>query len=388
MKNVLFYLNALHIFSDGYSAAFLLLLPFITRDIHLSLTQAGLLGSSIVFITTFLAMPSGTLAVKFGGMRILTVAVLVYALAYILLSFASSFIILVPIFFLAAVGLGACHPIGFALVARLTEKKKRGRVVGTFTALGDTGKIAFTSCATFLIALVGWRNTSVLYGTTALLFFIFLIFTHLKNRSIHEKLTKPENLPFKKLLSNRKFMFASCAGLLDILSSYPLFVFLPFLLLQKGVPPVFLGSFVGVYFIGNLIGKVALGRLTDVYGHVKVFFIAELLTGLFIILLTFSANKFIIIILSLLLGTLTKGTAPVTQTMVTESVEHHENFEKSISFYSMEANIIATFGVILLGYVSDHFGISIAFILTACFALLAIIPAIGFHFEKGSLLKG
>lgn len=382
MKLSLLYLNLLHASSDGFSSSLILLLPFITTDLKLTLTEVGFLGSTFTLLTILLALPAGSLSVRFGGMRVLTATILAYALGYILMGFTKSFAVLFPVFLLSAAGYALFNPIGYGLIARFSKKETRGKVIGVFSAFGDIGKLILTVGLTLMVAIFGWRNTSFLYGTLAFLFFLFLVASHFKNKSIHEKQEKPEHLAITTLLRNKRYLFACSSGVLDYMSSYPLFIFLPFVLLQKGAPALFLGSFFGIYFIGNLLGKTFLGRMTDKYGHVKTFISAELCTATAILLLVFTSNIVVILILTLALGMLGKGTTPVTQTMVTEAVEHHKNFEKSIAFYSLLGNIAAMIGSILLGTLSDHFGVTSAFTLTACIALLAILPAIGLSLVK------
>lgn len=382
MKHGILTLNTLHILNDGYYASLILLLPFLTHDFQLDLFQAGFLGSIPGLLAIVVALPASPLSIKFGGVKILLTAALAYAFSYLFLSATVSFMTVLPIFILAGAAFGSFHPVAFALVARLVDPKKRGQEIGKFTALGDTGKVAISALVTFLAALIGWRSTSLLYGLSAGILILCVSFFLFKSRSPHQKLEKPKHLPLSVLLKNKRFLLASSAGFLDFLSSYPLFIFLPFLLLSKGVSPSILGSLVGAYLIGNLFGKAALGRLTDIFGHAKIFIIAEFFTAVFILLLTFSNGIIPIIIISIILGTLTKGTVPVTQTMVTDAVEHHGNFEKSIGFYSFVSNIAAAISTIFLGYVSDHFGIQNAFVLNSLFAFSAIIPAALFLITK------
>lgn len=382
MNLSIFYLNLLHAGSDGFSSALVLLLPFIKHDLNLSLTQVGFLGSSFSVLTIILALPAGSLSVRFGGMRVLTSAVLAYGLGYILLGFSGSFVSVLPLFLLCSAGFALFNPIGYGLIARFSKKETRGKVIGTFSAFGDIGKLILASGITFIVAAIGWRNTSFLYGGIALLFFAFLLLSHYKNKSIHAKQEKPQHVSYITLLKNKRFVLGMASGVLDYMSSYPLFIFLPFVLLQKGVPPALLGPFLGGYFVGNLIGKPFLGRMTDRNGHVKTFICAELLTAAAIISLILSHNIIFVAFLTLALGILGKGTTPVTQTMVTDASEHHNNFEKSIALYSLIGNIAAAFGSIMLGYFSDHFGINNAYILTAVLALSAIIPAASYGLSK------
>lgn len=375
MKRTLLSLYILHVLNDGYFASIVLILPFLSKSLGFNLLQAGILGSLNGFIAILLAYPAGQFAVKWGGMRVLLYAAGLYSFAYLLLGMANSFYTAFLFFVIASVGFAVFHPIGFGLVAKFSDKKTRGSEIGKFTAIGDVGKMGVSAGLTFIIAIIGWRFTSFLYGAIAA--FFLLIFTILHNKNPHvDTSQKPKDLKLTVLLRNKRFLLATAAGTLDVFASFPLFIFLPFLLLEKGFPPSILGTLVGAYFIGNLLGKTILGRSIDKWGHIKIFVLAEVFMALFIVLLALSQSLLLILVFSVILGLLTKGTVPITQTMVTDAVEHHGNFEKSISMYSTIANIAVALSPILLGAISDRFGVTYAFIISAFFALAAIIPAL------------
>ncbi len=155
MNLTLFYLNLLHAGSDGFSSALVLLLPFIKQSLNLSLTQIGFLGSSFSLLTIILALPAGSLSVRFGGMRVVTAAVLAYGLGYILLGFSKTFPEVLPLFLLCSAGFALFNPIGYGLVARFSRKETRGKVIGAFSASGDIGKLILTVGLTFIVAAVG-----------------------------------------------------------------------------------------------------------------------------------------------------------------------------------------------------------------------------------------
>lgn len=375
MKSTLLFLNTLHIFNDGYFGSIIVMLPFITAALNLNLFQAGVLGSLTGIIGILLAYQAGKASVKYGGMKILLFAMGIYAVSFILLSTVINFYTTFFVFLLAALGFGVFHPIGFGLVSKFSEKGKRGSQIGTFTALGDVGKIGLTALLTFLVAFIGWRNTSAIYGILALCFLFMFAFIHKKNPHINV-LEKSKDLKISELLKNKRFLLSAASGTLDVFASFPLFIFLPFLLLEKGFSTEILGALVSVFFIGNLLGKTVLGRAIDKYGHIKVFVAAEILMAVFITLLALSSSLVFIILFSVILGILTKGTVPVIQTMVSDAVEHHGNFEKSISAYSTIANVSVASSPILLGIISNNLGVTQAFFVSAGFALVAIIPAL------------
>lgn len=175
---------------------------------------------------------------------------------------------------------------------------------------------------------------------------------------------------------NKRYVLAVSAGALDSFASASLFVFLPFLLLKRGVSSAFLGTFTAAFFIGNFFGKTVLGRFVDKFGNSKVFIASELLMAVFIFALANSTALYFIVACSVILGVFTKGTVPVQQTMITESVEHHGNFEKAFGLGAFVSSSAITAAPIILGYTSDKLGIVAAFNVMAVVALTAVIPAI------------
>jgi FSR family fosmidomycin resistance protein-like MFS transporter len=376
-------LYLLHAINDGYQASLLLFLPFIAHDLQLNLTQAGLLGTVVNSLSIVLAFPSGYIAAKFGGMRTLIIALFLYGLGFLGSGFSTGYLSLFPMFIIAGLGLGVFHPIGFALIARWTDKEDRGRVMGNFTAIGDIGKIGIAAFLTVIIVSIGWRFTSLIYAVLALGVAGVLYVTFLKQ---HESLRTKEKIgqyiPLAEILRHKPFIFAVLSSFFDSFASSSLFIFLPFLLLKRGVSPALLGTFSAAFFIGNFAGKTVLGRFVDKYGNSKIFIVSELLMALFIITLANSTNFIIIIVCSVILGIFTKGTVPVLQTMISESADHHGNFEKTFAIASLVASTASTIAPVLLGIVSDKLTIIAAFNVMAGAALLAVIPAACFGIIK------
>lgn len=382
MRKLFNSLYVLHIFNDGFHASLVLLLPFIEKDLGITLTQVGFLSSTLSIFQIFLALPAAYMAVRMGSMRLLLIAAFLYSIGYLLASMTSVYVLLVLAFLVAGVGFGVFHPVAFAFVARTAEKATRGRQMGNFTAIGDLGRIAISSILPFLVAWIGWRLSAGIYGFIALLLCIGL--SLIISRASHEKATLPaiKHFSFWDFFKDRRFMLATASNALDSFASGSLIVFLPFLLLQKGVSPVWLGGFTAMFFVGNFFGKALLGRFTDRYGNVFVFIASELLMALCIVIVTFTSSLALIIVVSIILGIFTKGTAPVVQTMISDAVEHHQNFEKAFGISQMISGIAGTMAPIVLGLVSDVFTIQYAFLVSALFALLAILPALGFKHAR------
>ncbi|MBS1230523.1 MAG: major facilitator superfamily 1 [Proteobacteria bacterium] len=363
-------LGVLHVLNDGFLASLPLLLPFMQRDLGLGFESIGLLSSILAFAGVVLALPSARMARRFGGPRVLGIALLLYSVAFILAGCASGLVSLSVSFALASIGFGLFHPIAFALVAHRSSAQEVGKKMGDFTAVGDLGRIGIAAAATFLVAALGWRETVIVYGVLPLLIFA-LFFRH---TPVHLDAAAQVGAKPHGLRCSENFIFAVIAGGLDALASSSIFIFIPFLLVHRGIPTALLGALSGAFFVGNMLGKVLVGRVVDRLGCFCVFVVSEVVMAALLFYLSSETSTGLIALLSVLLGAVTKGTVPVINTMVTNSVPDRALYEKAFGIVSFVGGVAAVVAPYVYGLVAERFGIVAVFHLCACFALLAIIP--------------
>jgi len=379
MKKILNPLLFLHFLNDGVRTTFIILLPFIAKDLFLSYTQVGFLGSSQGLLSVILAFPTGFIASKIGGFKLLTVALFIYSLGALGISVAPNILFLFPIFYLGAIGFGMFHIIGFSLVAKESEKGNIGRNMANFTSIGDVGRISISTLALFLTSIIGWHLTITVIGIIGCIIFILSRLYGLRNeKHVTEKaIIQESNREWLKnlyhIFKTKRLLLVSSVALLDTFASSQLFLFLPFLLLQRGVNAAILGIFTGGYFIGNFSGKTLLGRGVDKYGNKKVFIISELLMAFIIILIAVTNNLVFLFVLSFLLGVFTKGTSPVIQTLFSEEI-HKTHYEKVFAISESFIGVASVIAPIIMGVFADHFGILSVFYLSAFFAIFSIFP--------------
>lgn len=135
----------------------------------------------------------------------------------------------------------------------------------------------------------------------------------------------------------------------------------------------------GIYFAGSLAGKYLLGRAVDKLGNAKVFILAESLMAASLLILIFSSNLILILFISFLLGTFTKGTTPVIQTMMAK-ISHKGHYDKVYALSETFLGLAATITIIVMGVMADLLGIYSVFYGAAILAICAIIPI--FFFSK------
>lgn len=369
-------LPILHLFNDGYLAAMPLVLPFAAEEFSIPLSMVGLLGSLLSFSGIILALPAGVAAARFGAVRLLSFAVLCYSIGFLLLGTAGGIAAIFAAFILGSIAFGIFHPIAFSAVAKESSPSQLGRNMGIFAATGDIGRIAFAAAVTFIIGLTSWRFTSFLYGTAALFLFLFcFIYALRRNDGNKETASKSKKKLDYSILKKKAFGLSNAASFLDSFANASLFIFIPFLLTFRGIDAAFIGVFTSVFFVGNLLGKVIMGRLTDRVKEEYLFIGCECCIFIALIILALSSSALIISLLALILGFFTKGTVPIVSTMIAQSVGETE-YEAAYSVNSLSTSIANTIAPLFFGLLADILGVQAIFFSCGIAALLAAIPAI------------
>lgn len=369
-------LPILHLFNDGYLAVMPLVLPFAAEEFSIPLSIVGLLGSLLSFSGIILALPAGAAAARFGAVRLLSFAVLCYSIGFLLLGTAGGIAAIFAAFILGSIAFGIFHPIAFSAVAKESSSSQLGRNMGIFAATGDIGRIAFAAAVTFIIGLTSWRFTSFLYGIAALFLFLFcFIYALRRNDGNKETASKSKKKLDYSILKKKAFGLSNVASFLDSFANASLFIFIPFLLTFRGIDAAFIGVFTSVFFVGNLLGKVIMGRLTDRMKEEYLFIGCECCIFIALIILALSPSAVIISLLALILGFFTKGTVPIVSTMIAQSVGETE-YEAAYSVNSLSTSIANTLAPLFFGLLADILGVQAIFFACGIAALLASIPAI------------
>lgn len=372
-------LLVLHFLNDGVRTIFTTFLPFIAKDLSLTLSQVGFLGSSQPLIASILALPTGFFAHRLGGFHVLIYLLLIYSFGALGVFAAYDIWMLVFAFLLGAVGFGMFHTIGFSLIAKNSAHNKIGRNMGDFTSIGEIGRIALPPLAVFASTFIGWRITMVLVAGIGVSAFIYFRFFQRTKEDYSFASTKESPAIFFKtmleLLRIKVFRLVLLTGIIDSLASSAMYIYLPFLLLGKGITITEFGIVIAAYFFGSLVGKTLLGRSVDKLGNIKVFIGSEISMAVVLLLLLFISGFFPLLILSFLLGGFTKGTSPIVQSLFSH-VAHSSHYDRIYAVSELAIGLSAVATIIAMGFIAQDFGIQYVFYLSAFFALLAIAPVI------------
>lgn len=370
-------LGLLHIMNDGWLASLPLLLPFLRGELGLDYAGIGILTSLLGVAGIFLALPAAGLARRFGGFRVLAAAAVLYAASFLVVAAARSYGALALAFGLASLGFGAFHPIGFSLTASAGPSASLGKRMGGFTAVGDIGRIGVAALVTALMAWLSWRRVAAIYAVVPILVLAACLagglFRDANDAGTHGLPETGKNRRFR-LSVDRRLAPILASGFIDTLAGSSLFVFLPFLFTLRGASPGLLGSLSGAFFLGNMLGKVALGGTVDRFGGRRVFFVSEFVMAALLVALGRSESLAVLVPLSVLLGAVTKGTVPVINTLLAEAAGEGGGVEEAFALGSTLNGVAGVISPLLFGLVSERFGVDKVFPVSAVFAVLAVLP--------------
>ena len=289
-------------------------------------------------------------------------------------------------FVIAMMGYGVFHNAAFSYLTVRTERSMLGKVLGDFTAIGDIGRIPITAFAGFLAAwsfagIPGWRIVCALFGAVACCITLYLLWTWLRNGdaggSPCEDRKKPQSLlPPLSLLRDRHTASTVVANILDGFSGDQIFAFLPFLLFAKGMDPKVIGSFALAFTVGCFAGKMACGRLVGIFGSRKVFITSKLLMSVLLAVLVTAQGLPVIIVTSILLGIVTKGTVPVLQTLLVEPVTDPQAYDDLFAVNTFARGSTNILTPLLFGFIASAFSAEYIYVLMAIVSVFAVAPVL------------
>ena len=304
---------------------------------------------------------------------------------------------------LVMAGFAVFHNLSFSYITANTERARLGRVMSDFTAIGDVGRIPLVSFAAFAAAysvgsMPGWRAICLAYGALALGAGLWLYCTR---RSFAESSESGQAAPSATaattsstgapaaarparrnpfaafaILKNRAVLLAMLGSMLNAFSNDRIFTFLPLLLVAKGMDAKTIGSFALGFTLGSFAGKMACGRLIDIFGTRKIFIAAGLTLTLLLCALLSSNNLVLTLLLALAIGIVTKGTVPVIQTIITEPVQGAHNYEAIFTVNSFGRGITNILTPVLFGGLAARWSMDAVYLLMAAVATLSIVPVV------------
>ena len=247
----------------------------------LSRGQAGLIGTVTLLISSLGGWFSGTLADRFGRVRMLQITILWYSVFTCLCAFAQNFEQLFVLRALHGLGFGGEWAAGAVLMGEVIRDKYRGRGVGivqTGWAIGwGASALVYTGLYAFLPEEIAWRALFAIGLLPAI--FVFWIRRHIDEPEIFRDARRDRPAvglahlfsafrgPHMWTTVKVSLMVAGAQG-----GGYALGIWMPtYLRTVRGLSATSTGGFLLVQILGALCGFLLGSYLSDAIGRKQTF---------------------------------------------------------------------------------------------------------------------
>ena len=337
----------------------------------------GLLSTVFIVSQISISLFAGAIAHALGNRNVILMSIAASGTAWLILLLPATYYTLFPAYMFAGIASGLFEPIGNSLIAMGASAKNRGTAIGNFAACGDMGRIAMSAVAISLAGYFGMAATcGVLLATTLAAFALSLLVSQSRSTAAGVEPVVEARVRFDTLLTNQKFCYATIAGIADSFSSASLYIFIPVLLIAKGISLANTGWFTALLFAGYLMGRLWLGRLSDRHGKPAILIASEIaMTVLILLLIMVVSNGVMLFSLIFLLGICTRGSSPIIRAMVADSMDEKNSFHNAFSAYSFASRGSTALSRPIYGYLASYAGISAVFYVAATVSLLTLYPA-------------
>ena len=359
----LFSLSAFHFFDDGFTDSIYILLPFLAVELHLSLGEVGLLRGIAGAAVSLLQLPMALLGEKVGELTVIACGAFGLAAGFILLSSAASFVAAFLSLIVAKGTNAGQHSLVSSVVSRIFELSGRRAAMGTYNFSGDMGKVCIPFLLAVSINLWGWRQ-GLLFLSLMLLVAVPL-FWALSAKSNPPRPSHPAEARHKGdpalrkkswgIGNRRSFSALLTVGAIDNATRTALLTFLPFLLVQKGIPRDQVGFALTLLFAGGAAGKFLCGIMAERFGVIPMVVATEAITSAGILSLIWSPILSTWVVLPLV-GIVLNGTSSVLYATVAEIISSSARSRGYGLYYAVTLGTGAVAPVVY-GVVSDYLGV-------------------------------
>lgn len=356
-----------HALHDGFTDLLNVLYPLLQSQFGLSYGAIGALKTCYSGAMATGQIPSGLLAERFGGVRILALGTLMIAGGYALAGLSGSLYGVIAGLILAGIGASTQHPIGSSLVAAAYHGPRSRTALGTYNFTGDVGKVLLPALFALVAAALGWQQALVVMAALAVVG-AGIIIASLKPIVMHGKAE-----PSKAVAGQDRpwaYWLLFSIHIADDLVRTGFLIFLPFLFRNKGADLPTIGLGLSLLFAGGAAGKLVMGWVGQKLGVVPSVLLTEIATTL-LILAALPLPLDCALLLLPAVGLMLNGTSSVLYGTIPEFVSPERRTKAFAVFYT-GGSVAGATGPLLFGLLGDLIGLTTALVAVSCVALTTV----------------
>ncbi|MGO9137710.1 MAG: MFS transporter [Syntrophales bacterium] len=368
---ILLVLSLGHLVTDIYQSALPAILPFLKENLSLSYTMAGVILMAANFTSSLIQPLFGFLSDKQEKAFLLPLGCLCAGIGFSLLSFPSSYALILILVVVSGFGIASYHPEGYKTAHFFTgEKRVTGMAI--FSVGGNLGFALGPIIAIYIIKYMGFPSLPVIIVPSVI--FVAIIISYWREISITE-IKRDGAVGGDTTHGRREGAYISLSMVIAIVimrswTQMGLMSYIPFYYINhlRG-DPLYAGKLVFVLLLGGVIGTLGGAPLADRWGHKRYLMLSMFLSAL-ILPLIFVIDGYMLFVVLGLLGMALISTFSVTVVMAQQLLPKNLGVASGLMVgFAIGAGGIC---VTLLGVIADQFGVP------AALKSIMLLPLVGF----------
>lgn len=356
-----------HALHDGFTDLLNALYPLLQAQFGLSYAAIGALKAVYSGAMASGQIPSGLLARRFSGVRVLALGTGLIAVGYGLAGLTGSLYGVIAGLLIAGLGGSTQHPIGSSLVSAAYPGLRSRTALGTYNFTGDLGKMALPAVFALIAASLGWQQALIVIAAVAVVGAGVILGT-LQSAEMQAKAAETKPLPGQDRPWAYWLLFS--IHIADDLVRTGFLIFLPFLMRDKGADLPTIGLGLSLLFAGGAAGKLVMGWIGARLGVVPSVVLTEVATTLLILALLPLPLTFALALLPVV-GLVLNGTSSVLYGTIPEFVSPERRTHAFAVFYT-GGSVAGATGPFAFGLLGDAVGLATALTAVACVALTTV----------------
>ena len=359
------------------AATFYLLLPYLTEDVGLSYTEAGILVSTL-HISSFIANFGSGMVVDVLGRRVLVQAVALFFGAFALMLFGISAGLIVLILLVGVIGAtnNLWHPAAISFLSGLYTKN-RGYALSIHTLGASLGDSLAPLCVGGLLTVMAWQETAV-WGSIPVLVIAILILISLarmdkgSDGQVARRISSGEYFRgLGKMFTNKAAMGLCLMAGFRSMTQNGLLMFIPIYLANVlKVSPFMTGVGMFAMQVGGLFAGPIAGAWSDKIGRRPIVLGAATGTTIVVAFLAVAQSEYLFIAGVSMLGFVLFAIRPVIHSWMMDLTPSNMHGSATSALFGVQSGL--SFIVpIAGGWVADAYGVGAVFYMLAGTMLIA-----------------
>ncbi|NWF95522.1 MAG: MFS transporter [Candidatus Thorarchaeota archaeon] len=352
--------------------------PFYVLELGVGGAELGVLASSFALTRIAFSSPMGGLSDNMGRKPVLLMSLLGFAFANVAYAFAQDIFIMIAARALEGAVSAGFFPAANAFVSDMTTPENRGTAMGYLSMGNMVGFVVGPTVGGVLAQLLGIRLPFIVAAVASLgtLLSIYILVGEPEVKTSWREQTRGARASLRSVLSRhpKAYLALGVSTFADMFAIGILEVaFMLDAVKRFSLQPIDIGVFFGLIGVIVIVGSVAFGKTSDVYGRKLLIVLGTTLVTISMVLFIVSADIRGILIGGGVLATGMSMRGPSNQALIGDLTEK-QAYGNVMGLYGAVTNSAYAVSPLLAGVLLDRDGTSYsALLLGASVSLLGVL---------------